>query len=543
MSMEKGSNFIKGAVILSLAGIIAKVMGFVYRIVLPRILGEYGLGLYEVAYSIYVVLLVISRSGIPVAIAKMIADRIARDQRKNAFKIFKVGRKASVIVGIIFMFLMIVLARPLIHLFKWNSDVLYSLLALAPAIFFVSIMAVYRGFFQGLQDMVPTACSQVVEQFVRMVTMIALVYILVPYGVQYGAAGAVFGAVTGSIAGLLVLFYIYYKKRKKIWKFVNTDSVEDINQKNIIKEIASLGIPISFGGLVLPLMRFVDASIIPSRLEFAGFSSVASYELLAHMNGMAMVLVNFPTIITIALAASLVPAISESFAQNNKKTIKRRTETALRLTILIGLPAAVGLFVLAEPLTVAIFNTGKAAVPLRIVSWGVIFITLQQTSAAILQGLEKPLLPARNLFLGAVINGVINFTLTGLPAFGIRGAAVGTLTGFAFAAFWNIYYLKKYTDFKFRPLLFVLKPVLSVLVMGIVVSRGFILLQNLFSVFVSSYYSYRVSASLIVFIGSVAYFFILVLLNAVKYSDLMLIPKVGPKLADILKKVGLVADK
>ncbi|HKL12804.1 MAG TPA: oligosaccharide flippase family protein, partial [Halanaerobiales bacterium] len=202
---DKSSSFLKGAFILSLAGILSKIMGFGYRIILSRILGDEGIGLYQMAYPIYATLLVVSRSGIPIALAKLISDRVAKDQRKAAFKIFIVGRKLSIVVGLFFSILMAILAKPLVNILNWDPRAFYAVLALSPAIFFVSIMATYRGFFQGLQNMVPTAYSQVLEQLVRMITMIGLVYYLIRYGLGYAAAGATFGAVTGAIAGLILV--------------------------------------------------------------------------------------------------------------------------------------------------------------------------------------------------------------------------------------------------------------------------------------------------------------------------------------------------
>ena len=199
---------------------------------MTRIIGTEGIGLYQVAYPIYTTLLVVSRSGIPIALAKLISEKISRGERKAAFQIFKVSRYLSFFLGLFFSLLMIVLAKPLTVIFKWGPDAYYPVLAIAPAIFFVSIMATYRGFFQGLQDMVPTALSQIIEQFVRMLTMISLAYLLVKKSLSLAAAGATFGAVTGSIAGLFILIFIYYKRRKKIWSFVREDqaSYPDISE-------------------------------------------------------------------------------------------------------------------------------------------------------------------------------------------------------------------------------------------------------------------------------------------------------------------------
>ncbi|MFP4016568.1 MAG: polysaccharide biosynthesis C-terminal domain-containing protein [Halanaerobiales bacterium] len=541
MSENKGNSFIKGAAILTIAGLIAKVMGFVYRIIIARILDADGIALYSLAYPVYTTLLVVSRSGIPVSLAKLISDRIARDERKNAFKIFRVGRKLSVIVGLFFSILMAVLARPIVNFLGWNKDAFYPVIAISPAIFIVSIMATYRGFFQGLQDMKPTAYSQIIEQFVRMLTMIGLVYYLTlyDYGKGLAAAGATFGAVTGSIAGLLTLLFIYYKKRKEIWGFVRTGVVENINSWKVSKEIAQIGIPVTIAALVQPLMNLVDATIVPNRLQAAGFSIEQADVFFGQLQGFAMVLVNFPTIITISLAASLVPSISEAFALKKDELIRRRTQTALRLAILLGLPASIGLYLLAEPLTTVIFDSAGAAIPLRIVSWGVFFIALQQISSAVLHGSGRNRIPAWNLLVGAITNGILNYFLTAQPDIGIRGASFGTVTGFAVAAILNLVFVHRFTHFKFKFVDLLLKPLIAVSIMGVIVHQGFILLNRYLS-FITEYH-YQMATFSIVLIATITYFMLLLLLNEIKYSDIILLPA-GDKLARVLKRIGLVRD-
>ncbi len=541
MEERKANNFIRGAAILTAAGLLARVMGFVYRVILTRIIGAEGMGLYQMAYPIYTILLVVSRSGIPIALAKMIADKIACEERRAAYKIFKVARRLSIGIGLFFALLMAFLARPLINLLSLDPRAYYAVLAISPAIFFVSIMATYRGFFQGMQNMVPTAYSQVLEQWIRMLTMIGLVYFMVPYGLDIAAAGASFGAVTGSVAGLLVLIFIYYKKRKTIFSFVNQGRKSQLSSIKIIKDIAVLGIPITFGALVLPLMSLVDLVFVPHRLQTAGYLMEEATTLYGRLSAVAMPLVNFPTIITVSLAASLVPSISEAFALKRDDLIKRRTQTALRLTIMIGLPAAVGLFATAEQLTTVVFSEPAAAIPLRYVSWGVLFIALQQSSSAILNGIGRTTIPARNLFIGAIVNGFINYQLTAMPSFGIRGAAIGTTVGFAIAALLNLLSVKKHTGFKIQFSEMVFKPLIAVLGMALVVKEGFpFLSRNLANYWPE--YSYQLSTFGIVIIAAFAYLLLLLLTGEIKYNDLVLIPVFGKKLANLLLKIGLVGD-
>jgi stage V sporulation protein B len=536
---KKGS-FIKGAAILTAAGLAARVMGFGYRVILTRIIGAEGMGLYQMAYPIYTVLLVISRSGIPVALAKLIADKIAADKKKEAYKIFKVARKMSFVVGLLISIIMALLAKPLISLLSLDPRSYYAVLAISPAIFVVSIMASYRGFFQGLQDMVPTAKSQILEQFIRMFTMVGLVIFLVPYGLEFAAAGASFGAVSGALGGLVILLIIYSKRKEKIFSFLENghDSVE-LSSKNVVKRIISLGVPITLGALVMPLMSLVDLVFVPNRLQDAGFMVREATELYGMFSAVAMPLVNFPTIITVSLSASLVPAIAEAYTLGKEKLIHYRTQTALRLTILISLPAAVGLFLLAEPLTEIIFATPGAAVPLRFVSWGVFFIALQQTSTGILTGIGKTSIPARNLMVGAVFNAFINYTLTAIPAFGIRGAALGTSIGFAIAAFLNLYYVKKESGFIIDAKAMILKPFSSVILMGMFVKIFYNYLYR-FLEMNSISFAYQITTLTTVAAAAIFYFATLLLLKEIRYNDLAMLPTFGKRLADKLEKLGIL---
>ncbi len=537
---KAAGSFIKGAAILSAAGIISRFMGLGYRVILTRMIGAEGMGIYQMAYPLYTIMLVVSRSGIPVTMAKMIADRMARDENKDAYRVFTIARVMSVIIGAVFTLGMLVLAGPLIRILRLDPRAYYAILAIAPAIFLVSIMATYRGFFQGLQDMRPTAASQIVEQLIRTITMIGLAYYLLPLGLEFAAAGASFGAVTGAAAGLLLLFYIYFRRRGDIFEFFvePEETVKDYQTGSILSEFARLGLPITFGALVRPLMNFVDWVFVPQRLQTAGFAMEEATTLYGLFTNVAMPLVNFPAIITVSLAASLVPAISEADALEDRELIAHRTHTALRFTLFLGLPSAVGLTVLARPLSGVIFSEPAAASILRLLAWGVIFITLQQTTSAVLQGIGRTDLPARNLALGAAGNAVLNYLLTGLPLFNIHGAAAATVLGFFTAAALNIISVLRRVKNLQSLRTAVVYPALSSLLMGaaVLLLHGFM---------VETLVGRLPLAELIILLVSVAagagiYSFFMLLSGALKYDDLILLPRVGENIAKFLGKRGVI---
>lgn len=539
LSNKKKNNFVIGAAILSGAGILSRVMGLGYRVVLIRLIGAEGMGIYQMAYPLYTIMLVVSRSGIPVALAKMVSGRLAKNKNKDAYRIFIIARILSVIIGVLSSITMALLAGPLISILKLDPRAYYAILAISPAVFIVSVMASYRGFFQGMQDMKPTALSQLLEQFVRTVTMILLAYLLVPIGLNYAAAGASFGAVTGAIAGLFVLIYIYYKKRKSIFEFVNEgNDLSEYKVKPIAKELTKLAIPITIGALVQPLMSLVDWIFVPQRLQAAGFIMGNVTTLYGRLTTVAMPLVHFPTIITVSLATSLVPAISEAYELKNENLIYHRTTKALSITYMLGLPAAIGMFVLSSQLTEIIYNEPQAASILAVVSWGVLFITLQQTSSAILQGVGRTDLPAKNLFIGAGFNAIINYTLTGIPAINIHGAALGTVIGFAVAALLNLKSVYNELGFLFGNKKRIIYPSVVALLMGFITYLSKEFLFNNFMV--QGFLIEFVVLILLVGIGVISYFLLLVYAGEIGYEELKFIPKVGEKLAAKLKDWGVI---
>ncbi|MFW5873376.1 MAG: putative polysaccharide biosynthesis protein [Bacillota bacterium] len=539
MSNKKKNNFVIGAAILSGAGILSRVMGLGYRVVLIRLIGAEGMGIYQMAYPLYTIMLVVSRSGIPVALAKMVAGRLARNKNKDAYRIFTIARILSVVIGLLSSITMALLAGPLISILKLDPRSYYAILAISPAVFIVSVMASYRGFFQGMQDMKPTALSQLLEQFVRTITMIILAYLLLPIGLNYAAAGASFGAVTGAIAGLLSLIYIYYKSRKSIFDFINEgNELSEYQIQPIVKELTKLAIPITIGALVQPLMSLVDWIFVPQRLQAAGFMMGKVTTLYGRLTTVAMPLVQFPTIITVSLATSLVPAISEAYELENQNLIYHRTTKALRMTYMLGLPAAIGLFVLSRQLTEIIYNEPQAASILAVVSWGVLFITLQQTSSAILQGIGRTDLPAKNLFIGAAFNAIINYTLTGISAINIHGAAFGTVIGFAVAALLNLKSVYDELGFLVGNSKRFIYPSIVAILMGFITyfSKEFI-----FKNFVIQGFLLELAVLiLLVGIGVGSYFVLLIYSGEIGYEELKFIPKIGEKLAEKLKEWGVI---
>lgn len=524
-------GFLKGAFILSLAGFVSKIMGALYRIPLARLIGGEGLGLYQMAYPIYTMILAVSTAGIPVAISILVAEKQARGDYRGGMRIFRIAVIMLAIIGALFTLLLYNNSYLLANKILNDKRAFYAIIAISPAIFITAINSAFRGFFQGNQTMVPTAVSQVIEQFARVTTVLIAAYMLLPYGVEFSAAGATFGAVIGSVFALLVLIFFYITFPHK--RGINRKS--GVSQEGFLKvvgRIAYIALPLSLGGLVMPVMQVIDATIVPLRLQDAGYSMTRATELFGQLSGMANTLINLPTIITVSLAVSLVPAISEAVTKRQWALLQSRLSAAFRITLLLGLPAAAGLWVLATPISVLLYDIAEVGVSLAVLAPAALFLGLYQTSAAVLQGMSKTYLPVKNLLIGAVVKVSLNYWLTAIPAIGIRGAAFATVCGFLIAFILNYIDMKRVSTFRIKWFGVLAGPLASTAAMAFIVDRFY---NAVYKTMGDS-----IGTVLAVLLGAVVYGCLVLLTGAVRVRDLEMIPVVGETLAKSAVKIGLV---
>lgn len=345
-----------------------------------------------------------------------------------------------------------------------ESRAYYSLIALAPAIFFTTIIAGYRGYLQGWQQMTPTALSQIVEQLVRVVVMLGFAALLLPYGLDYAAGGASLGAGAGGLAAWLVLVYYYYKLKRSLP--VDGPVFEQEKIKDILKRLVVLAIPISLSSIMLPVVSNLDLLIVPRRLEVAGYATHQATALFGYLTGMSVPLINLATILTAAMAMSLVPAISHSFTLKEYGEIRERTATSMRIAFLVTIPFSVILYVMAEPIVTFIYNAPAAADATRAVAIAICFLGLHQISTAILQGLKKPKIPVINMALACIVKVLCNWFLVAIPAFGITGAAYATVADIGVAAVLNMCFIYREIGYVIEVKV-ILKNIVSAAVMGV----------------------------------------------------------------------------
>ncbi|WP_432404977.1 putative polysaccharide biosynthesis protein [Wukongibacter sp. M2B1] len=520
MEQGRSNSFIKGAFILGIAAIIAKILGAAFKIPLTNLVNDTGIGYYNSAYPIYGALLAISTAGIPAAIAKMVSERLASGDRYGAHRVFKVSFFVLLVIGLVTSVSLFAGAGVISSFVVKNPKAYYSMIALSPALFFVSIMSAFRGYFQGLQDMRPTAISQIIEQFGRFSVGLYLAYKLSELSIEKAAAGATFGATAGAFLGSIFVTYIYFTYRRK-----NIEELRRINTVNesageIIKNLLLIAIPITMGAAVLPLMNAIDTGIVMRRLMAIGYEYEVANKLWGQL-GMGNTIINFPQAITAALQVSLVPAIAYVVARKNRVELLKNVEAGIRITLLIALPAAVGLSILSKEIMLLLYSSKvEAAIGageiLKISAWGIIFLSLFQTLTGILQGLGKQIVAAVNLFIGAVVKLILSYTLIAIPILNIKGAVIATVIGFALACILNFIFVKIYTKVKFNILQDLLKPVIAVGIMALVVRYSYS--------FLSLSISNKIATLVSITIGALVYGVMLLMTKALNEKDFELMP-------------------
>ncbi|MDY6084818.1 MAG: polysaccharide biosynthesis protein [Dialister sp.] len=528
------NSFIQGALILTVAGIIVKFIGAFSRIYLSRLLGGEGIGLYQMAYPIYLLCLSVSSAGLPVAISIMVAERNAVNDYRGGQKVFHISMVALTITGVFFSALLFFGAHWLVDSGLVRDPRAYwSLLALSPAILCATLLATLRGYFQGLQLMTPTGVSQIVEQIVRVVTMIALAVFMMQYGLEYGAAGATFGAAPGAVFGILVLIVFFFLTRswRKELAAQQDPGIPPQSASHIIKKLLYLAIPVSLANIMLPITSNIDLFIVPKRLEVAGFSVEEATTFFGYLTGMATSLVNMPTIVTASLAASLVPAISEAVAKNNRDVIFKRTDTAMRLANILTIPSFIGMCVIATPISAMLYAIPDAGPCIAVMSFGVFLLGVQQVTTGVLQGMGKTAIPFINMVISALVKIVLSWNLTSIPSLGILGAAWATNADFGVAAVLNLYFLWKHEKYM-MDIVHTIKLFIAAGCMGAAV-------LGVYQFTIQWTHSNTLTTLIAIIAGSTIYGVAIILLRCVRPEDVRSIPKIGGALERAVIRFGI----
>ncbi len=468
MARNEKKSFVKGAVILGVAGLICKVIGAFFRIPLYNMLGD-GMQYYEAVYPYYSTLLVISTAGLPTAISRMVAERTALGDAAGAKRVFHRSQLLLLGIGVVTMALMYFgadfLARTTV-----GPLAAPSFRVMSPSLLIVSMLCSYRGYLQGLQQMTGTAMSQLAEQIGKLTIGLYLASQWMSRGLEFGAMGAVAGVTISELLALIVVgaFYLFRRKNTELLENATGDAPA---LTGIIRGLLAIAIPVTIGASIMPITGILDASLIKRTLIDIGFSDAAASMRYVALRSNVINIINMPAVLTIALAMSLVPAISAARTANDQKGIHTVSAMGIKLAMFIGIPCAVGLFALSAPVIDLLYSIDAerlsiASALMRTSAVGVIFLSLVQTLTGILQGAGKQHIPVVNLFIGGLVKVALMLTLMRNPAIEIQGAAISTTACYIVAGLLDAIYLIRYTKLKLNWMDTFIKPVVSALFMG-----------------------------------------------------------------------------
>ncbi len=442
-------TFIKGTLILIAASLVTRALGFVYRIFLSRIIGAEGMGLFQLAFPILMLILTFVTAGLPVAISKLVAEAAVQGARRRIRRILYASFLIVTILSIFFTFLLLQFAPYIAENFLQDDRAYYAMLAMSPIIGIAAISSILRGYFQGLQNMNPSALSQIFEQIVRITTVIYFANLWLPKGVEYAAAGAMVGMVCGEFTGLLILlaYYLRYKNRP-LHSGANAIPQRQ-TRRQVLYRIVETALPVTFSKAIGSVTYALEPIIIAKSLAIAGIAVHQATAYYGQLAGMVIPLLMFPTVFTYSLSVTLIPSISEANALHNMQTIGTRVRQSIHFALIIGVYFSIILFTQAERLGEALYNQPEIKTSLQILALFGIFLYLQSPLAGILQGLGKAKQTMYNSLAGSIIKLTAIYFLASRPSLHIQGAVIAVVIGALTVTLLHLRITKKYVPVRY----------------------------------------------------------------------------------------------
>jgi O-antigen/teichoic acid export membrane protein len=464
--MSAAAAMLQGTAVLGLAAVFSKLLGTLQKIPLQNIGGDEVFGIYNAVLPFYTLIFILATAGFPVAVSKFVSDSMTRGEPEEADRILGVSVFISLILGL-GMFAFMYAGAEQIARWIGQPQTAPAIRAVSFALWFAPVMAAIRGYFQGRQEMASTAVSQVTEQSVRVLTMIALLLYLTsrhdPPAMV--AAGAAFGSVTGAFAALLVMIVYWRNDRRKKGRRA-AEKRTGTPHRLLAGRLFRFALPVCIGAVGVPFLGIADTFTVPRMLQASGWNVTQSMEQFG-IYGRGLPLVQLVAMIFSSVSAAIVPAVAEAKERGDLAAVRVRTELSLRVTWLIGLAASFGLACAALPINVMLFTDEAGTRAMQITAFSGLFSALNIITASILQGLGKALVPAASLIVAALLKVALN--IWWVPAFGIDGAAASAVAAFCAAALINLAAVQKCTGIALPYTLYLFKCGAAVAVMLAVV--------------------------------------------------------------------------
>ena len=531
MAQERQQSFMKGAAILTASTLIVKILGLLFSIPLANLIDTEGMSYFYAAYDVFAVFLALSTAGLPIAVSRMVGTAYSQGRKREADRVFFVAFWLFFGIGLLGSLLMCFGAWDIAAIYG-NPQAAPAIIALAPTMFFISIMSALRGYFQGRSNMVPTAVSQTIEAVTKVVIGVGLaVYILNQYdSSEWAAVGAIIGVSVSAFLGTLYLL-IYKVNQKRRDKQVRwEEDAVSAGKRELLITLLKFAIPITLGSCLLHLLDLIYGGILMNQLQrTAGFSLAEAKDMEALL-GHARKFFDLPGAFVIPISTSLLPVLSGAFASGNREEVDRISFTSLRVTLLISVPASVGMCLFADPICRLLLAGSPAAAAgtaplLAMLSVAIAFNSMLYVTNAILQSLGRPTTPVINMTVGGIVKISLSFVLTGMPQVNVMGAAVSTVVSYGLIMILNFIAIRR-----------------SLPDLGGVAKTAVPLLVSAAVMGAISYGAYwgmcfflspRVAVLPAIVMAVVVYAVCVVLFRAVNYDDVAMLPK-GETIARLL---------
>lgn len=532
----KGESFMQGVMALMFSQVLIKILGLVYKWYLTNRegFGDEGNAIYSAGFSIYALLLTISSTGVPNAVARLVSQHTAKGDYRGAHRVFKIALGTFAIVGLIGTLLLFFGAHYIANVWLAIPEAELTLVALSPAIFFVAIICVFRGYFNGRENMKATANSQTIEQLFKTIfTVLVVEIVAICSGVNTNlmAAGANLATTLATVGSFFYLYIFYKMRREDLSKeIVSSQNYETKSIWKTVKNILSVSVPMSLSSILTSINRNIDSFTVKRGLQtfLTEGDALKQYGILS---GKVDTLVSLPLSFNIAFATALVPAITTAKTKGDMKTATKRVSFSLLVTMLIGLPCMIGMMIFAQPILNLLFpNAPEGAFIFQISALTIIFTVLEQTVNGALQGLGKIMIPAIALTIGVAVKFILNLVLVPIPEIGAAGAAFATVACHVIAFFigFNVLRANMKLDLTFSK--FIMKPLLATIMMGICSYAVYFLMGGI--------ESGKIATIISILIAIVVYTIAVLVLKIFTKEEIFMIPY-GQKLYKILEKFGI----
>ncbi len=560
---RKQQGFLEGSFILVFATVAVKLIGALFRIPLGSLLGETGMGYFSTAYDLYLPIYSLAMAGLPVAISKIVAEYITKHKYSDVRKTLIISRRTFWITGIAGFVVMMIAAYPFAK-FTLNTGSLFGIFAIAPSILFCCIMSAYRGYYEGLRNMYPTAISSVIEALGKLILGYGFAWLVIQYfgevtptSLSYAAGAALMGISIGSLAGSIYLSAKYHFGKDNFTAEELVASGDPLSGKDTFNNLIRIAIPVMLSSLANTIGNLIDVAMVQRQLagivqDHPGVLSEIYAELInlrglqeseipnalyGSYKGYAFSVFNLVPTITSVLGVSALPVLTTSWTNGDKAAVKTDVELMLKTTSIICVPCGIGLMFMAKPVLQFLYPTQTvgvdiAAPMLAILGISAIFSGLMGPLNNMLQAVGRQDIPVKNMAVAATLKIVVNYILVQIPSINIMGAPIGTVVSHVYMAVGNYVCLVYFSKVKPSLLKIFIKPLIASLFCGGAARLCYVFLAEKL---VSGRIATVISLVIAVFVYAIA----LICVRGIDKNDLKSMP-MGEKLIKTLEKIKII---